>query len=69
MGESWIGDGAPGDGNEAGIRGLVLTLRAESLGDSATPVAQWFTAGCPTAIPARTGGTWWLRGSVGILQS
>ena len=39
MGEPWAGGGAAGDEDEAGIRGLVLTLRAESLGDSAAPAS------------------------------
>ena len=35
MGKTWAGGGAGGDGDEAGIRGLGLTV--ESLGDSVSP--------------------------------
>jgi hypothetical protein len=56
MGDTWSGGGADGDGNAAGMRGLVLALGAESLGDSVAPDARRFTAGCPVAIPAETSG-------------
>ena len=47
----WEKPGHRGDGDEEGIRGLGL---AESLGDSVAPDTRWFTAGCPSSIPARS---------------
>ena len=41
MGETWSGGGADGDRNEAGMRGLVLALGAESFGDSVAQEARF----------------------------
>ena len=44
--KSWSGGGAAGDGDEAGIRGLGLALRA----DSVAPDVRWFTTLFPTSF-------------------